>query len=289
VLVASLLATSTLLAGCSASSSTESGALSAQEVADRYGYNDATATLSPVFALVPQYKDPKDGYARDLLAAQCLAGVVEYRVVAPDEQTSLIDQRTGQLTFNQQVAAQWGYPQLHMPAGQDSAVPNGVTITPAIQSAMRACGEKADERLGTPPQRVLADIEDAGWQALSNSSEVQDAITQWRSCMEPAGLIDLPSQPSEMPPASVASDSQVQDAQGNLVPKPDAVASDREKEVAVLDAQCRAQVGYDTAVLHARAEAELTAIGQNLEGFEASRGAYEDYEQKLDEVINELG
>ena len=288
MLVAGLLATSTLLAGCSTSQAADDEGISAQDVAARYGYDESTASLSPVYALVPQFHDPKDGYARDLLAAQCLTGVVEYRVVAPDEQTSLIDPRTGQLEFNEQVAAQYGYPQLHMPADADSAVPDGVTITPEIQSAMQACGQKADERLGTPPERLLNDIEDAGWQAVPVSSEVQDAITQWHACMEPAGVIDLPSQPSEMPPASIAAQSQVEDADGNLVPS-GAAASDREKEVAVLDAQCRSQAGYDTAVLHARAEAELAAIGKDVEGFEASRAAYEDYDKGLDEVISELG
>lgn len=288
MLVASILATSTLLVSCTASQAPDDEGLSAQEVAARYGYVEATASLSPVYALVPQYHDPKDGYARDLLAAQCLAGVVEYRVVEPEAQTSLIDQRTGQLEFTEQVAAQWGYPQLHMPVDADSAVPEGVTITPEIQAAMQACGQKADERLGTPPQRLLADIEDAGWQAVPISSKVQDAISQWHACMEPAGVIDLPSQPSEMPPTSISSQSQVKDAQGNLVPN-GAAASDREKQVAVLDAQCRSQAGYDEAVMHARTEAELTAIGKNIEGFEASRGAYEDYDKKLDEVISELG
>jgi len=288
VLVAGMLATSTLLAGCTASQATEDEGISAQDVAARYGYDETTTSLSPVYALVPQFHDPKDGYARDLLAAQCLTGVVEYRVVAPEEQTSLIGQRTGQLEFDEQVAARWGYPQLHMPADADTAVPDGVTITPEIQSTMQACGQKADERLGTPPERLLNDIEDAGWQAVPISSEVQDAISQWHACMEPAGVIDLPSQPSEMPPASITSQSQVEDAQGNFVPS-GAAASDREKQVAELDAQCRSQAGYDRAVLHARADAELTAIGKSIEGFEASRGAYEDYDKKLDEVISELG
>ncbi|MFI2754764.1 hypothetical protein ACGIF2_15135 [Cellulomonas sp. P22] len=291
MLIAGALAISTLLAACTASSSVaDNDAVSAEEVAARYGYDEASATLSPVFALVPEYKDPKDGYARDLLAAKCLAGVVEYRVVPPGAQAGLFDDRTGQVNFNEQIAAQWGYPALHAPAAPDSAIPDGVTIGPDMQAAMQKCGEAADARLGKPPQRLLADVEDAGWQAVPASSEVQDAAAQWRDCMAPAGVIDLPEDPTGMPSASIGgAGSQLEDAQGDVGASAGSVASDREREVAVLDARCRDQARYDQAVLHARAEAELTALGRDIDGFEASRGAYEAYEKKLDEVITELG
>lgn len=278
--------------GCGSSGESGGDALSAQEVAARYGYDEASATLSPVYALVPQYMDPNDGYARDLLAAKCLTGVVEYRAVPPGPQASLGEERTGQPIFNVQVAAQWGYPHLHSPASAESGmgVPDGFEITPEIEAAMIECGQAADERLGTMPVGPLGSIENTGWAAVPEDAGFQVAVAAWRTCMAPAGVIDLPDDPHEMPPASVVTaGSQTEDAQGNLVGNKDSVASDREREVAVLDAQCRDQVGLDSAEMHARAQAELTAIGRDIEGFEATRVAYEEYEKKLDEVITELG
>ncbi|MNW69084.1 hypothetical protein D3C74_480080 [compost metagenome] len=64
--------------------------------------------------------------------------------------------------------------------------------------------------------------------------------------------------------------------------------SDREREVAVIDARCRAE-GYDEAVFHARVEGELAAIGRDVEGFEATRDDYLEYQKRIDAVINELG
>lgn len=289
MLVAGLLAISTLT-GCSASDDSGGDVVTADDVAARYGYDISSAALSPAFALVPEYKDPKDGYARDLLASECLRDVVEYRAVEPGTGPSLIDERTGQLAFDEDIASQWGYPQLRLPTGTDSAVPDGVEITPAIHDAMVQCGEQADERLGLPPERLLSTIESAGWDAAATSPEVEEAVGQWHACMAPAGVVDLPDRPDEMPPASVVSPgSQAQDDQGNLVGVANSVPSAREREVAVLDAQCRTTAGYDAAVLRARADAELTVIGQDVDAFEAARTAYQEYEKKLDEVITELG
>ncbi len=289
-LMACLLAISTLTAGCGQSQDPDSAGLPAVDVAARYGYDTSSAAMSPVFALVPEYKDPKDGHARDVLASKCLEGVVEYRAVAPGSSASLIDERTGQLTFDEDVAAQWGYPQLRLPTSADSAVPEGVEITPAIHEAMVRCGEQADERLGLPPERLLNSIELAGWDAVAADAEVRQAVSRSRECMAPAGVVDLPDAPNEMPPASVVTPgSQTQDAQGNLVGVANSLPSARERQVATLDAQCRASSGYDVAVLQARADAELTAIGQDVDGFEAARSAYQEYEKKLDEVVAELG
>ncbi len=279
--------------GCDSSSGSADEALTAEEVAARYGYDMSTATVSPVYALVPEYRDPLDGYARDLLARQCLQGVFDYPAVPPGSEPTLIDdERTGQRLFNEEIAQQWGYPQFRLPSSRNVAVGDDVEITSAIddamvQDAMVQCGERTGRRLGSPPERVFADIESAGWESVPASAEVQEAIVGWRTCMAPAGVIDLPDEPGEMPPASVVSPPE--DAQGNETDTGIIPLSDREREVAVADARCRAEVGYDGAVLRARAEAELAAIGRDIEGFEAGRRAYEEYQKKIDEVITELG
>lgn len=287
VLIVGVLVVASVAAGCDASSGSAREELAADEVAARYGYDVSTATLSPVYALVPQYRDPMDGYARDLLAEQCLQGVVTYRAVPPGSGATLIDERTGQLVFDEEIAQQWGYPQFRLPSTSDGAVGDGVEITPAMHDTMVLCGQQTDERLGQVPERPFAAIESAGWEAVATAAEVQQAVGAWRTCMAPAGVVDLPAEPNEMPPASIM--SLTPDPQGNETDVGEAVLSDREREVAVLDARCRAEVGYDDAVLRARADAELAAIGRDVEGFEAGRRAYEEYGKKIDEVITELG
>jgi len=279
-----------LVAGCTSSSHTTSHTLTARQVAERYGYDESAPTVSPVYALIPGFHDVRDGYARDLLARQCLDGVTDYRVVPPATTPGTTDARTGQIIFNEQIATQSGYPNLRLGAPAASGIAEGVTVTPAIQDAMKTCGDKTSARLGSPPEREPNDIESAGWTAASTDVDVVKATTAWKTCMAPAGLIDLPASPNEMPPPSIIGLSHKQVEKLGWIPlDASSAVPDREREVAVLDAQCRAKVDYEGAVSRARAEAELTAIGKDIQGFEASRTAYEAYEKKLDAVITELG
>ncbi|MET4223968.1 hypothetical protein [Oerskovia enterophila] len=281
-LIAGLLVTAAL-AGCSAAGAAD-GPEPGRGHSD-YGYDESTATLTPVYELVPQFNDPRDGYARDLLAQECLQGVVEYRPAEPGGEPTLFDARTGQARFDEQIAQQWGYPHLRSEPARDSGVPDGVEITPATQDAMIACGQRTDERLGAVPSRYLSTVEAAGWEAVDGDAGVQEAIQAWRTCMGPAGVVDLPERPVEMPSESVT--GPIGDADGMLVDTA-VPLSDREREVAVIDARCRAE-GYDDAVFHARVEGELAAIGRDVEGFEATRNDYLEYEKRIDAVINELG
>lgn len=261
--------------------------LSADEVAARYGYEDAV--LTPVYALVPQHRDPADGYARTLLAQKCLEGVVEYVPSAPGSSTSFTDERTGQWVLDEPTAQALGYPSLRPYTPAAGGVPDDVEITDSIHDAMVACGAKTDQRLGSPPQRLLNVIEAAGWDAVGASPEMEKVLARWRECMAPVGVPDLPADPTEMPPPSVLSVPVGEDGNGVDGWSGPATPSDRERQVAVADAQCRAQARYYETQHAIRANAELDMIGKNLTEFEAARLAYVDYQQGLDAVIAELG
>lgn len=288
-----LLLASLALAGCEQSSEqnskeTQSG-LSAADVADRYGYVDRGDDLTPVFVLVPEFRDLSDGYARDLLARQCLAGVVDYVAVPPDQlQSPLTDVRTGQPKFDEQIAAQYGYGWMHSTGLPTTAVPSSVIITDGMRDKMVACGQEADERLGRPPERLFNIIESAGWDAIVGNADVEDAAQAWRVCMEPVGVIDLPADPSEMPTESVF-DYSTAGASGVFTEMPLTAATQAERDVAVADARCRTESGYTDAVHQARSQGELEAIGADIEGFEAARVAYTEYQKGVDAVIAELG
>lgn len=288
-LIVGLLAISVPLAGCgNDEQATDEDALSASAVAERYGYDPQTGELSPVYALVPELNDPRDIYARNLLLKDCLKGVAEFTVYPPaaDPATEGTHPRTAQRNFNEAIAQQWGY-QLPAPANLGTTgFPPGFEITPAIDEKILACGDKTASRLGRPPSQALAAIESAGWDALdANPPTVDSAAEAWVECMAPAGVVDLPDDPDKMPSPSVgaASSGQGMSAPGAVAP------TAREREVAVLDAQCRETAGFDSAQLRVRAEAELAAIGRDVQGFESARQAYKDYDQKIDEVIRQLG
>jgi hypothetical protein len=284
-LTACALAIGTLATGCGSPSAPASDALTATEIAARYGYDLASATLTPVYALVPEHGDPRDMYARNLLLRQCLEGIAEFQVIPPTPDLDPgFDPRTGQRIFTEEIAAQWGY---QLPPPTIPIVrPDAETYTPAVEERGLRCGERTRERLGLPPERLLNEMESAGWAAVETSDEVTAAAEEWRACMAPGGVSDLPASPHEMPSASVVPPMSAEEQDqppGSIVP------SAREREVAMMDARCREEADVNGAELRARAEAELTAIGRDIDGFESVRRDYQEYNAKIDQVIQELG
>lgn len=281
-----------VLAGCTDSGSTGSGTRASDpvEIADRYGYDLRNPSLTPVYALIPEYNDPRDGYARDLLARRCLEGVIEYRPINLGEGDEFSDERTGQPVFNERVASRWGYSANRLNATFDTAVAENVTITEAMSKAMQQCGQEADDRLGRPPIQLPVAIEGAGWDAILSDDAVDDAAATWRRCMEPAGVVDLPLRPDEGPPRSVLTEGSLEETEaGDLTSNQNVPPSAREIEVAAFDARCREESGFTRAALVGRATAELAAIGRNLEEFDAVRDEYRRYATGIDNVIAELG
>ena len=73
----------------------------------------------------------------------------------------------------EETAADWGY-QLPPPA-VPVVRPDAETYTPAVEEKGLRCGERTRERLGVPPERLLNEIESAGWAAVEASNEVTTA------------------------------------------------------------------------------------------------------------------
>jgi hypothetical protein len=266
--------------------------LSAEEVAARYSYVDRGEGVTPVYVLVPEFSDPSDVYARELLARQCLAGVVEYNPVPPEQkEIPWLDSRTGLPKFDEQLAAQFGYGWLHSAGSADPVIPFSVTITESMMEQMEACGQEADARLGDAPETLLNDIAAAGGAALEADTRgtIRKAAQAWQACMEPVGVIDLPEDPAFMPPESIVANTTVVDESGVMTEGPQTEVTQRERDVAVADARCRVESGYVNAERQVRVDAELEAIGRNIEGFEAVRAQYVEYQKGIDAVIAELG
>jgi hypothetical protein len=282
-----LLALCITASGCGGSTVTTP--LTPAEVAERYGYNTATSTMTPAYALVPEYRNPLDGYARDLLARECLQGVVDYQVVRPvPGDTELEEFRTGQAIFNEGVALRFGYPIFRAPATNGLVVDESVTMTEDILTAMKDCGKAADKRLGLIPDNIPFLIESAGWEAAATDPLVMSAASAWKACMAPLGIADLPEVPDLMPPPSMFPRWAV-DEDGNYQGYLDLALTDKERDVAVADARCRGEAHYDEVRFKARVVGELQAIAADPEGFEAARTEFADYFQGISEVISALG
>ena len=288
------IATLAILTGCTSSDGgaalSGTSAAAPDITADQYGYDLDTATLTPVYALIPEYNDPRDGYARDLLARECLTGIVDYQPVILGETDPILDQRAHQAKFDETIAARYGYSALRLHPVSDGAVADHVTITEDLSAQLQACGARTDERLGNPPARLPATIESAGWQAVDTDPAVARAASAWKQCMQPAGVIDLPERPSDMPSASITAGHGGTEAADGTVTEPSSTGpTQREIDIATLDVTCRTTHDWDAVILRARAIAELTAIGNDPESFDATIDAYKAYDAKISAVIAELG
>lgn len=257
--------------------------VSSSEVASRYGYDANVATLTPTFAIVPEYRDPRDSYARLLLAQDCLRGVLTYQVEPPPpaSEADVFDQRTGDRRFTVAIAQRWGYQIPPAPPASTSEESDSGLSSEEVDRRRAECGDATRERLGVPPERLLNDTVDAGWMAVDGDAAVRAATAEWNRCMGPAGVVDLPDGPFDMPSPSVGGET------GS--PETTAAPSEREREVATLDAECRESVGFTNAVFRARADAELAGIGRDIEGFESVRQEFAEYSIGIQQVIEELG
>lgn len=299
---ASALCSMVLVAGCSSESQgdgkhspapSEAG-LSPEAVAERYGYDEASAQMTPVFELVPNYNDERGTVALDLVMRDCMADVVELSVARPSEDPQYFEPRTHQARKSEELAAQWGYaahyPALVLPedpANTDAARAHReeVLATPEAQSTLLECQSRMKERLPQPPMDSMATIESAGWSAADVDPTVIESAKEWHACMEPAGVIDLPEDPMLMPSPSIREAGGIEMVPDSAPPP----ASQWEKDVAVADFRCRESSGWTQARWNARIQGELTAIGQDLQGFEAARLAFAEWGTKLDSVMAELG
>jgi|SRR5690625_2463219 len=281
------------VAGCNSFSNDEEQRLpvatlnAVEEIADKYGYDAENEELTPVYVIAPKFHDPRDGLARDLLAQQCLAGVVEYPVMPQGGWHPYAHPRTQQPIFDLEIATEYGYPYLRNIEGYSSEH-TSQPVSEEQLDAMIKCGERTDNRLGDAPDRLLVEIEAAGWEYSESDAELNKAIEDWRKCMDPLGIPDMHDKPAPLPPKSLVPDAfeatEVGDDAIGTVP-----LTEREREVAIVDATCRDKVDYDYALHVARAKGELIAIGSDLESFEATRVALDKYFENVEAVLAEFG
>ncbi len=240
--------------GLSAETAPGADGLSAEAVADRYGYIEGTAQLTPVYELVPNYNDVREYTARELLMRECMIDIVEIPITPSLEDPQFFEPRTAQARESEELAAQWGYA-MHYPSLVPPADPANsdvaraererILATAEAQAELTACQEQMWERLPRPPVQQMTAVEAAGWEAADVAPAVLEASAAWRVCMEPAGVIDLPDNPMLMPSESIRQATGVGDIQTSDA----APATQWEKDIAVADMRCRESFWVDRGPL----------------------------------------
>lgn len=118
--------------------------------------------------------------------------------------------------------------------------------------------------------------------------EVAAAAAEWRECMEPQGIEDLPDDPSGMPTESMrqeyfpaAADGRDGDPAAMNVITPDEIRA------ALADLDCRESSGYQQTFYDALWDREASTLQDNAEALEQVRAQIEAVDEQIDEVVSQ--
>src|SRR5690625_465390 len=236
---------------CSNSDDSPEEGLSIEEVAARYNYDVDSAELTPVYELAPAFDPSEYEYASHVFYADCLKDVVDYDIPEAGARSELFTQ-DNQLMFNEEIASTWGYPGLRLPRQEAPGI-SDADLTPDVQSEFDRCGDEMSKKMDSPSPVAMNDFYGAGWDATEGNSDIKNAEDKWYECMAPVGVVDLPETPGGMPPESFWGEP---NEDGHYADQP-VELTEKERDIAMADAQCRTEAGYDEAVFRARAEGEL--------------------------------
>ena len=117
----------------------------------------------------------------------------------------------------------------------------------------------------------------------SENPAVKSAMEQWRTCMAPLGIPDLPEDAPGIAP-SVAAQLGLDGADGQALTDLGAITA-YEIEVAVADAQCQASSGYDRLVYDLTWYGQDQLLAANTADYEARRELIASQTQELTTYI----
>lgn len=260
-----------------------------EEVIERTGYDlDDIGGPLPTLALAEGYLNQETDRAEFLLRMECEAEKGD-PTAAQSMLTPVVlhyptrDSRTTEAIFTEEVARTHGYSH---PDPPELARVNAMPSSSLPQNESRECGDKALAELDAPTE-ALEYIDSVRWAGRNATSQDGEYVTQelkirseeWRRCMDPLGVPDLPSLALDMPPASVVPDGA----------PPTRTPSRREIEVATADFKCRVSSGLWESEWRSHARAELAAIGRSWERYQSAVEEIDAYFERVRGVTARLG
>lgn len=193
----------------------------------------------------------------------------------------------GHKLFTPELALKYGYGNSneynHTPAQKDAwddfvSIANGLSEDGA--ASLEACYVETRKAIGTvdDPTRFAQSLQ--GHHVRSQYRQrVKEAEHRWRSCMRPAGVADLPDSPRDMTPSRFLPRSSIPEVDAPVV------LTDREREVAVRDAECQESSGWLRAEYDAVWDEQARQIREHADELERNRRAYESQRRRAQEII----
>lgn len=244
-------------------------------------------------------------YAHDLLAQACMAeaGFNDYEILTTPSAPYPATRPHGNGTlFNVAIAQAYGYRMApdpgYKPSWEKIDLGGGSywdSKPAAFREQLDRCNDEIHPRLFGEPgtQRLDPGIneEDSFLSRLNrftvdtSSPELQAAASQWRDCMAPQGIADLPEEPwtptirSEMPPS----------LQTRFDYHPTGDPSADEIAVATADAQCRESSGWTHLLYEATWDQQAAFITAHQTDVDAFLAREEETAEKMRQIITEAG
>jgi len=191
----------------------------------------------------------------------------------------------GRVLFNRKLVEEFGYHQAPSPEetlGDWLAYSTKLNmIDAAEQAVLDNCIEATYKVL--PPldgeANRVAGIAETAWQAALEDDSVVKAAKDWRECMLPFGIPDLPGDPRQMPPDSLG-------VERNPSPTENPDVSPREISVAVGDFDCRVSSGFRVALYNAEWDRQVKLARENVDDLVRSQQQFAERRQRVEELLS---
>ena len=231
------------------------------------------------------------GQAEDYLVKDCMATQGQSWDMAAFSESQLsapVQSPSGLRIFDEKIAQTYGYtfpPVYPADVAAERTRLNRVTLTDAQQAAFKSCLQEARDRLGPMSAQDLSNqmsmrLQDIWTQATSDGA-VATAAEQWRSCMAPQGIPDLPDAPyghdAGMPTASQFASWGISPADSASGAAPSAA----EIAAAMADAACRTSSGYTDALYQAEWRLQVKALHDDASLADDGQRARQTYDKVL--------
>ncbi|MDO4900162.1 hypothetical protein [Actinomyces sp.] len=247
-------------------------------------YNKATLPTDPYRSVNPDLRN----YAWDVSVAKCMIDnghtpppVIEYDWNDP----AVVSIGGWSRRMSVEEAEQYGY---HQPPASTRAerIRSASQFIDSQPTDWRSAYESCYEGTAEPPlfqETVTDDLPFA--EGVESNPLLDEAAAQWRECMKPLGIPDLPEEAPGLAP-SLASKFGLDNPDSLEALNPTSVSAE-EIAIATQDAQCDADSGYDKTEYGLVWVARDRYVKANLSDLTARREAIENQETELKAYIEE--
>lgn len=248
----------------------------------------------PLDQYLPPSWDPTT-YATQLLTKECMDST-QYDWPLPaltvDPPTGESWNAVGRKLVTPELAGKYGYgnsPEHVLPEREKVAFAAFTAAANSMDDAGAAtldrCWAKAAKRLGaqTDPTEFAQSLQSVGRPSATDRTRLTSAEQEWRQCMAPAGITDLPADPTEMNPSVFLPT----DEQSAPVDSAGSSASPREREVAVLDATCQKSSGWTEAAYTSEWNVQAEQVRAHADELERYRAQTKKQHDRAMKVITE--